>query len=386
MTDKLHIVRTISYLFCVLLLDSGLLLGCSSSGSSTATPTVTLPNSSSELSFKIQTNKKTLTQTVAQDGVSILFGTLGVYAYYYRPGKSGQMGTGSFDGYNTWSAANWSRWQMLGVNWEGGSDFLLTKDNDVNLRDRGAQRFYSDVTESYMSDEGVFAMDIIEVNGNFSLINNNNQVCGPGYLAVKSPSDFPALDFSSNCNGRTFRSAFDNSFLFAQRLWFARKDWFPVPIQIYRHSSLGSQTECYSSNVPLTAFQVEIIDDLMGNVEPHDFPPGLYRSSCGQPVVNGINIIPQEDSVAVIQFKKLKQHVLPTVTPNGHAIPTPAQTLFGQNMELTLSFNVLPDSFVNFASFNDSSASSDILIKRSDSGAVWGASIGFKIVTPAVLP
>jgi hypothetical protein len=117
--------------------------------------------------------------------VPILFGTLGVAAYYYRPGASEQMGTGSSDGYFNWNSSDWSRWMMVAPNRAGARDFLLTSGDDLDIGSMSDGHFYDDVTSDYIASTGVFSMDIISVVGAKALVSgrkNHHRLPEPEFL------------------------------------------------------------------------------------------------------------------------------------------------------------------------------------------------------------
>lgn len=329
---------------------------------------------------------KTATQTSAKsingESVPLLFGQIGVSAYHYRPNQTHQMGIGSFDGYSTWNSNNWSRWQMLALNSSGARDFVLPSGGNLDISKMAGNSFFSDVTQDYVENVGAFRFDAVSIYGAAGLINNQNSLCGPWYLAVKSPADFPALSFNSPCATRDVFSSFDGTRLWGQQTLFVRNDWFPSPIQVHIYSNSGSKEECFTTNVPLTDFQTEIFDSLLYDINTSQgWTLGSYRNSCAGMSQHpyDISIIPLSTNVGVIKFKHAAEPHHSSMTPSGHLIPTPQTPLAGKSIEVNLEFNLLRSMIVNLPAFDNSSDTSPININPATNGSIWGTAIKFNV-------
>ncbi len=366
--------------------------GSESSGSSSESLT---------LNFKINSNASSILpgSQIVEEPLPLVFNSVAVSSFYYRPqlGSARQIGQegGAFQ------SDDWSAWRMLPVNANNNREFYLPKGGTLNLRrlavvsDTGADLFYRDITDRFIEQDGVFRADVTAVSARLGLVNQSRAVCGAmghhNWIGEIMDIGTNILFWQTPCETRFLRSSYDNSILTFPKILFIRRDWFSSPIQLQYNQNNSGRLSCFASDIALTAFQVEVLDSLLSSIEDSMFggwEPGMYQPVCPGAVgsYGHITIVPYKDDVPTIQFTALKVPQVDTLTPDGNVIPnTPSTVSIGQSLNIDVSFDVVPSLFTDWDSFNDSNATSDIILNRGQNGAPYGVSLGFSIVKPAVL-
>lgn len=353
------------------------------------------------LNFKINSNASSMVpgSQAVEEALPLVFNSVAVSSFYYRPqlGSARQIGQegGAFH------SDDWSAWRMLPVNANNNREFYLPKGGALNLRrlavvsDTGADLFYRDITNRFIEQDGVFRADVTAVSARLGLVNQSRAVCGAmgthNWIGEIVDIGLNTLIWGTPCETRFIRSSYDNSILVFPKILFVRRDWFSSPIQLqYNQNNLG-RLSCFTSDIALTAFQVEVLDSLLSSIEDTMFggwDPGQYQAACPGAVgsYGHITIVPYKDDVPTIQFTAFKVPPVDTLTPDGNVIPNaPSGVSIGQSLNIDVSFDVVPSLFVDWDSFNNSNAAIDIMLNRGQNGAPYGVSLGFSIVKPAVL-
>ncbi|MBK7890126.1 MAG: hypothetical protein IPJ84_04545 [Bdellovibrionales bacterium] len=352
------------------------------------------------LNFKINSNASSMLpgSQAAEEPLPLVFNSVAVSSFYYRPQLGSAQQIGQEDG--AFHSDDWSAWRMLPVNANNNREFYLPNGGALNLRrlavvgDTGIDLFYRDITNRFIEQDGVFRADVTAVSARLGLVNQSRAVCGAfGHNWIGEIIDIGTniLYWQMPCETRFIRSSYDNSILTFPKILFVRRDWFSSPIQLQYNQNNSARLSCFTADIALTAFQVEVLDSLLSSIEDSMFggwEPGMYQPVCPGAVgsYGHITIVPYKDDVPTIQFSALKVPQVDTLTPDGNLIPNePSGVSIGQSLNIDVSFDVVPSLFVDWDSFNNSNATSDIILNRGQNGAPYGVSLGFSIVKPAVL-
>lgn len=363
------------------------LIACSGAGSSNSGSS---SSARTYLSLKYKNgdaSSQSLSVQSADDNIALLFGTIGVQGFQYGQ-KAVKLGQTSSE----W----WSSWNIVPTGLASSSDFYLPTGGEVDLRalakDRGEDGALIDITTNpaYVREVGTFSFDLLEVWGVPSPVNTNNAVCGSQYLAYAMSSAFPDLFFNV-CQHFIIRSSFDNSFVNGLHVLFARKDWFPSFVQIYREADhmTGATFPCFHSSTPLNGLQEEIVTSYL-KMKYGSSASGIVYDQVGcipNPMTSPVpvSIVPQSGDVPIVQFTEYKVNVPETATEDGLTIPAYTQSIFGADLEAVISFNLKPSMIQNYALFNDSTDTSDIVIDPAADGTPWGLSVEFRAVKPPLV-
>lgn len=328
--------------------------------------------------------------------IPLVFNSVGVAGFYFRPNLGAANQTGQADG--SYTSDHWSVWEMLPENANNNREFFVPRGGVLDIRNlaidagNGDDQFYRDITTDFAENVGAFRMDMIFVSARLGLVNQNSTVCGAighswnGSVVGLAPL---ILNWNTPCQSRQIKSSLDNAFLVFPKVIFARKDWFPTSIQIQYFNDNASKLACYATDSPLSAFQVEILDSLLSSFQNvttvNGWIPGKYQPTCSN--AGGgfgfMSIVPQSGDVPSVQLTVLKVPQDPAITPDGRSFPTPPLVFIGHKMQADVSFNVVPSMFVDWASFNTDSDTSDIFLNLTSGGAPYGLTIDFSVVTPA---
>lgn len=383
-----------------------LAVACSSGGTSSSEESSTY-----KLMFKYVNGQVSGSSVgAASSNLPLVFGTIGVDAYYYRPGAGSVNTVDSNPSANNIDSDDWSQWDLLP--WGSVSNIYVPPDSAQDLGALSTSDFNQRITDSFAAGVGVFSFDFIFLKGVPNIVMSDNTVCGPQFYHLYGSMTyqdiaalFPTLNIFQPSSTDYICAKIphlDGNFLAGPGNVFTlvvRKDWFPTINEITYGTDSSGNRDCWTSATAMTATQIEMIDSLMAQVEgATTWPAGNYQTSAcvpsGSADLNSFAIVPQTGDVPVIKFTESVVPTEPTITPDGNTIPQPPQIVIGSNLKATVSFNMTSSLVTNWADVSNPSyycsmcsgggftaVNSQSTIQQSISnGAPWGISVEFEAV------